>query len=117
MDAMHDEIEFMRQNGVWSLVELPCGYRPIGCKQVFKTKYDSECQVEKYKVRLVAKSFNQREDINYKDNFSHVSLNDSFRIIMVLIAHFDLELHQMVVTTLLNEHLFEDVYMMQSNGF
>jgi hypothetical protein len=26
-------------------------------KWVFKTKHDSECQVERYKVRLVAKGF------------------------------------------------------------
>ena len=37
---------------------------------------------------------------------------DSLRIIMVIMAHFDLELHQMDVrTTFLNGDLVEDVYM------
>jgi hypothetical protein len=42
----------------------------------------------------VAKGFKQREGIDYKDSFSPVSTKDSFRIIMALLAHFNLELHQ-----------------------
>ena len=36
----HDEseIQSMRHNGVWELVELLEGHRPIGCKWVYKTK-------------------------------------------------------------------------------
>ena len=37
---------------------------------------------------------------------------------MALLAHFDLELHQMgVKTTFLNGDLYEDVYMDQADGF
>ncbi|KAK2389309.1 hypothetical protein QL285_062907 [Trifolium repens] len=37
-DAMIDEMNSMKNNGVWDLVELPNGVKPIGCKWVFKTK-------------------------------------------------------------------------------
>ena len=115
--AMHDEMEFMHQNDVWNLVELPSGCRLIGCKWVFKTKHDFKGQVKRYKARLMAKGFKQIEGIDYKDTFSHVSTNDSFRIIMALVAHFDSELPQMdVKTAFLNGHLSEDVYMEQSDG-
>ena len=41
-----------------------------------------------------------------------MSTKDSLRIIMVIVTHFDLELHQMdVKTTFLNGDLVEDVYM------
>ena len=30
LDAMRDEIQSMRHNGVWELNELPEGHRPIG---------------------------------------------------------------------------------------
>ena len=47
-----------------------------------------------------------------------MSSKDSFRIIMALLAHFDLYLHQMnVTTTFLNGDLAEKVYMMQPEGF
>ena len=47
-----------------------------------------------------------------------ISTKDSFRIIMVIVAHYDLELHQMdVKTVFLNGDLFEDVYMVQPVGF
>ena len=90
--AMNDEILSMNHNGVWELVEIPNGFKPTGCKWVFKTKKDSNGNVERYKARLVAKGFTQREGIDYNETFSPVSSKDSFRIIMALVAHYDLEL-------------------------
>ena len=60
LDAMRDEIQSMRHNGVWELVELPEGHRPIGCKWVYKTKRDPKGKIEKFKARLVTKGFTQR---------------------------------------------------------
>ena len=41
-----------------------------------------------------------------------------FRIKMVLLAHYDLELHQMdVKTTFLNGDLYENINMAQPKGF
>jgi hypothetical protein len=66
----------------------------------------------------VAKAFTQRECIDYTETFSPVSCNDSLRIIMMLVAHYDLELHQMdVKTTFLNGDLLENVYMEQPKDF
>jgi hypothetical protein len=66
----------------------------------------------------VAKDFTQREGIDYTEIFSPVSSKDSFRIIMALVAHYDLELHQMdVKTAFLNGNLQENVYMAQPKGF
>lgn len=42
----------------------------------------------------MAKGFTQKEGIDFNETFSPVSTKDSFRIIMALVAHFDLELHQ-----------------------
>ena len=50
--------------------------------------------------------------------FSRVSCKNSFRIIMMFMAHYDLELHQMdVKTAFLNGDLEENVYMAQPKGF
>ncbi|RVX00967.1 Retrovirus-related Pol polyprotein from transposon TNT 1-94 [Vitis vinifera] len=115
---MDDEMNSMYMNGVWDLVELPHGCKPVGCKWVFKTKRDSSGRIEKYKARLVVKGYSQREEIDFKETFSPVSTKDSFRVIMAIVAHFDLELHQMdVKTAFLNGDLDEDVYMEQPTGF
>jgi hypothetical protein len=66
----------------------------------------------------VTKGFTQREEIDYNETFSPVSSNDSFRIIIALVAHYNLELHQInVKMTFLNRDLYENVYMAQPKGF
>ena len=117
-NAMKDEMNSMRCNDVWDLVELPNGAKAIGCKWVFKTKKDSLGNIDRYKARLVAKGFTQKEGIDYTETFSPVSKKDSLRIILALVAHFDLELQQMdVKTAFLNGELEEEVYMKQPEGF
>ena len=65
----------------------------------------------------MAKGFTQREGIDYNETFSLFSCKDSFRIVMALVAHYDLELHQMdIKTVFLNGDLDENVYMAQPNG-
>ncbi|KAL4340139.1 hypothetical protein GQ457_08G024220 [Hibiscus cannabinus] len=114
----NDEMNSMKNNKVWDLVSLPDGVKAIGCKWVFKTKRDSKGNIERYKARLVAKGFTQQEGIDYTETFSHVSKKDSLRIVLALVAQFDLELQQMdVKTAFLNGDLEEEVYMKQPEGF
>jgi hypothetical protein len=97
---------------------LPEGYKKVGCKWVYKTKHDSKGNIERFKARLVAKGFTQKGGFDYKETFSPVSKKDSLRIIMALVAHYDLELYQMdVKTAFLNGSLEEEVYMDQLKGF
>ncbi|RVW24610.1 Retrovirus-related Pol polyprotein from transposon TNT 1-94 [Vitis vinifera] len=118
IEAMKDKMKSMKDNGVWDIVELPEGVKPIGCKWIFKTKRDSKGNIVKYKARLVTKGFTQKEDIDYKETFSPVSSKDSFIIIMALVAHYDLELHQMnVKTAFLNGNIDETIYMVQPENF
>ena len=47
-----------------------------------------------------------------------MSTKDSFRIVMALVAHFDMELHQMdVKTPFLNGDLNETIFMAQPEVF
>lgn len=118
IEAMNEEYKSMQDNKVWELVSLPVGAKPVGCKWIFKTKRDSNGNVERYKARLVAKGFTQKEGIDFKETFSPVSSKDSFRTIMALVAYFDLELHQMdVKTAFLNGDIKETIYMVQPENF
>jgi hypothetical protein len=108
----------MSTNQVWKLEKIPKGAKTVGCKWVYKIKRDFKGNIDRFKARLVAKDFTQRGGIDYNETFSPVSSKDSFRIIMTLVAHYNLELHQMVVKTVfLNGDLYENVYMAQPKGF
>jgi hypothetical protein len=66
----------------------------------------------------MVKGFMQREGIDYNEIFSPALRKDSFRIMMALVARYDLELHQMdVKTAFLNGDLYANVHMAQPNDF
>ena len=118
INAMKEELKSMDDNKVWDLVELPEGSKQVSCKWVFKTNHDSEGNIERYKAKLVAKGYTQKDVIYYKETISLVYKKDSLRIVMALVAHYDLELHQIdVKTAFLNGDLGEEVYMDQLDGF
>ena len=109
---MNEQIKSIKDNDVWNLIALPEGPKPTGCEWIFKTKRDSMGDVERHKAHFFTKSFTKKEGIDYKEIFSPVSSKDSFRIIMVLVAHFDLELHQIdVKMTFLNDNIDAIIYM------
>ena len=89
LEAMEDEMKSLNANKVWDLKIIPKGAKTVGCKWVYKTKLDSQGNIERYKARLVAKGFVQREGIDYNETFSPVSCKDSLRIIIALVAHYD----------------------------
>jgi hypothetical protein len=57
--ALQTEMNSLKENNTWILTELPNGRKAIKCKWVFKVKYDSNGNIERYKCRLVAKGFSQ----------------------------------------------------------
>jgi hypothetical protein len=109
-EAMEDEMRSMSANQVWKLEEIPKGAKTVGCKWVYKIKRDSKGNIDRFKTRLVTKGFTQREGIDYNETFSPVSSMDSFRIIIALVAHYNLELHQMDV----KRHFSMGIYMRMS---
>jgi hypothetical protein len=117
-EATVDEMGSMSTNQVWKLEEIPKVAKTVVYKWVYKIKCDSKGNIDRFKARHVAKGFTQREGIDYNETFSPVSSKDSFRITMALVAHYNLELHQMDVKTIfLNGDLYENVYMVQPKGF
>jgi hypothetical protein len=116
--AMEEEMESIKINQVWDLVDLSSGRRSIENKWVLKIKRKADGSIERYKARLVAKGYTQEEGIDYEDTFSLVVRITSVRLILAIVAHMDLELYQMNVRTVfLNGELNEEIYMDQPLGF
>ena len=42
--------------------------KPIGCRWVYKVKYNTDGSVNRYKARLVAKGYAQQHSIDYEDD-------------------------------------------------
>ena len=47
------------KNDTWKLIELTKNKVPIGCKWLYKTKFNADGTIDKYKARLVAKGYSQ----------------------------------------------------------
>ncbi|XP_070002894.1 putative mitochondrial protein AtMg00820 [Nicotiana tabacum] len=84
--TMIAEIKALEDNKTWEIVPLPKGKKSIGCKWVYKINYKASTQAERYKERLVAKEFNQREGLDYQETFSHVVKMVTVRSVVALAA-------------------------------
>ncbi|XP_075106832.1 uncharacterized protein LOC142179847 [Nicotiana tabacum] len=116
--AMKDEISALEDNNTWSIVALPPGKMPIGCKSIFKVKYTSSGEVERYKARLVAKGYSQQEGLDYTETFSLVAKMVNVRSIMAIAPTKQWFIYQMDVhNAFLHGDLLEEVYMEVPPGF
>ncbi|KAJ4717014.1 Retrovirus-related Pol polyprotein from transposon TNT 1-94 [Melia azedarach] len=103
----------------WELTKRPRDRKIVTCKWIYK-KEEGETSVEgiKYKARVVARGFTQREGVDYNEIFSPVVRHTSIRVLLAIVAHQDLELEQLdVKTAFLHGELEEEIYMTQPDGF
>jgi hypothetical protein len=115
--AMMEEIRNLDDNDVYETVPVPEGVKPISTKPVMKIKLDKNGNIERFKIRIVARGFVQRKGVNYEETFAPVANLESIRIICALAAKYDLELDQMDVSTAyLNGVLNEEIYISPPEG-
>ena len=72
-EAVQSEMDSILSNGTWELTERPYGCKPVGCKWVFKKKLRLDGTIEKYKARLVAKDYTQKEGEDFLNTYSSVA--------------------------------------------
>jgi hypothetical protein len=85
---------------------------------VLKKKLRPDGTIKKYKARLVAKSYTQKEGEDYFDTYSPVTRMTTIRVLLSLAASHGLLVHQMdVKIAFLNRKLEEEIYMDQPDGF
>nr|GEV57840.1 retrotransposon protein, putative, Ty1-copia subclass [Tanacetum cinerariifolium] len=112
LDAMNAEMQSIKDNQVWCLVNLPPDYKSVRSKWIFKKKTDMDGIVHPYKARLIANGHIQLYEVDYEETFFHVADIRAIRIIIAIAAFYDYEIWQMdVKTAFLNGYLGEDIYM------
>jgi len=67
---MKVEYEVLMKNKTWNLVPYPNEKNVIGNKCIYKFKFNSLGDIEKYKARLVAKGFAQKYSVDYEETFA-----------------------------------------------
>ena len=115
--AMTEEIDSLKENNTFELIELPEGKHTVGGKWVYTLKENSG-GTKSFKARYVAKGYSQTKGIDYQETFSPTANITSVRAMMQIAAQNDLIVHQMdVKTAYLHAPIDEEIYLDQPEGF
>ncbi|KAL1200962.1 Retrovirus-related Pol polyprotein from transposon TNT 1-94 [Cardamine amara subsp. amara] len=117
--GMVENMSSLDKNRTWRLVKRPKTRKVIGCRWIYRLKPGIPGVEEpRYKARLVARGYSQREGIDYQEVFAPVVKHISIRFLLSVTANMDLELEQFdIKTAFLHGLLEEEIYMEQPEGF
>ncbi|KMQ92977.1 retroelement pol polyprotein [Lasius niger] len=116
--AMKEEMDSLKKNETWKIVELPEEAKALENKWVYKLKTKADGSIDRYKARLLVKGFTQRPGIDYMETFSPVVKFTSIRAILAVAVAAGMNLFQFdIKTAFLNGNLEENIYMKQPEGF
>lgn len=97
---------------------LPSDKKSIGCKWVFKIKFHSDGSIERYKARLVAKSFTQQKGVDFNDTCSPVCKLTSVKLLLAVFAIYGFSITKLDISNaFLNGDLDEEIYMRLPPGY
>ncbi|GJU00031.1 putative RNA-directed DNA polymerase [Tanacetum coccineum] len=118
IDAMNLEMSALLENDTWELVELPFGRKALNSKWVWKLKFKSSGEIERYKARLVAMGCAQKEGVDYEETFSPVVKMVTVRCLINLAVNQSWPIYQLDINNaFLYGDLDETVYMKPPQGF
>jgi hypothetical protein len=89
IEGEKEELEALKRNNTWTVVDIPPGVKPISCRWVYKYKLHKDNTVKQHKCRLVARGFEQIFGLNYHETFAAVALTKSFRALMAITVPLD----------------------------
>lgn len=91
---------------------MSIGKKEIASKWVFRTKYNVDGTVNRYKTRLVVKGYNQLPGIDYHDSFSPITKIVIVRAFMAIATSQNWKIHQLDINNAyIHGHIDEDIYM------
>lgn len=79
---IEEELTALNENHTWDIVPVPPDKTLISSKWVFRAKRDQTGMICRYKARLCAKGFNQKQGIDYEEIFSLTARYDTIRVLL-----------------------------------
>lgn len=117
LEAMKEEINSLRKNLVWILVDRPKG-NVVSNRWVLRIKRKPDGTIDRYRARLVARGFSQVRGLDYNETYAPVVNTTIIRLLYAFAASADLIIAQFdVKTAFLYGSLDEVVFMEQPEGF
>ncbi|KAL8154791.1 hypothetical protein AgCh_000231 [Apium graveolens] len=117
VEAMNKELTALEDNGTWEITTLPPNKKAIGCKWIFKTKYNPDGTVERHKARLVVLGCKQVYGVDYMDTFAPVAKLTTVRTLLAVAAIQDwITIHIDVTNAFLRGDLHDTVFMKLPQG-
>lgn len=93
-------------------MDKPPQEKVIGCRTVLRHKYKPDGSLDRHKTRVVAKGFAQRPGIDFFETFAPTARLSSLRLLMAIAVEYDLQVHQLDVTTAyLNGNMDTEIFM------
>ena len=110
--AFQDKYNSLMKNHIWDLIHRSKNHRIVINKWAFKHKKSEIAWIIRLKIRLMTREFNQIYNIDYLDIYASIVKLTSIRILLVIAAIYDLEIHQMnMMTIFLAGDLKEEIFM------
>ena len=91
LHAMQDEMDSLHVNHTYELTKLPKGKKALQNKWVYKLKPGEGKNPARYKVRIIAKGFQQKKGVYFDEIFGPVMKMTSIRMVLSIAANMDLE--------------------------
>ena len=115
---MRREIEALEANNTWDLTTLPPRKNVIDSKWVYKIMFKPNGEVERYKARIVARGFTQKEGEDFHETFAPVAKLVTLRTLLTIAVNNEWIIQQLDVNNaFLHGDLSEEIYMKVPQGF
>ena len=102
----------LRDYGVYTVVQLPEGIRPVDTKWVYDVKRDNEGNLLRRRARKVGRGFTQEHGVNYGETYSQMARAETWKVFIVLALQNGWDIRQFdVKAAYLNAPLSHEVYV------